>query len=58
MNNNLLYIGVFLLSVIIVNSLGNLESTYIYLLIVLLSVVFYNFNRYKISITTPEILNQ
>jgi hypothetical protein len=55
--NNILYISAFLFSVILMNMItGSEKATYTYLILVLISVIFYNWNKYKITIDTPDIL--
>jgi hypothetical protein len=54
--NNLLYIGFFLFSVLLVNWTAGIKATFWYLLIVFLGVILVNTGKYKININTPEIL--
>lgn len=55
-DKKIIYIASFLVSVILMNNIAGNEATYKYLVLVLIGVVFYNFNKYNIKITTPEIM--
>ena len=58
MNNDILYIGAFLGSTILVNTFAGLKATYYYLLLVLGGVMVVNVGRYNIKIVTPEIMTE
>jgi hypothetical protein len=56
MNREPIYIASFLLSVLLVSWIAGTKATYWYLLLVFLGVLLVNVGKYKINITTPEIL--
>jgi hypothetical protein len=56
MNREPIYIASFLLSILLVSWIAGTKATYWYLLLVVLGVLLVNVGRYKINITTPEIL--
>ena len=55
-NKNILYIGAFLGSVILMSMAAGNKATYYYLLLVIFGVAIVNVNKYNIRITTPEIM--
>jgi glucan phosphoethanolaminetransferase (alkaline phosphatase superfamily) len=56
MNNNIIYIVWFLIFVLALSFTSTTKSIYWFLVVVILSIIFYNSNKYKIKITTPEIM--
>lgn len=56
MNDDILYIGAFLGSVILINSVAGNKATYYYLLLVLAGVMVANVGKYNVKIVTPEIM--
>lgn len=55
-SNNILYVGAFLGSVILMSMVAGKKATYYYLLLVLLGVFMVNTGKYNISMKTPEIM--
>lgn len=52
------YIGFFILSVLLISMIGGTKTLYYFLILVLIGQVLGYWNKYDISISTPEIFKE